>query len=157
MGLYSGGLIIRRIFASEIWAAYFQEGLFLERLTLYYRNFMVLVCLTSLLQNLHGSLDGSYSPQRRKECLYGMGAYPLQGAPSILLNCKYLNGSPLTTYTPLRVKKGTFGSACHDLPDKTKTLNIVCQARAGMMDSFAKLLPNRSPVAWGTQGIALAA
>ena len=28
MGLYSGGLIIRRIFASEIWGAYFREGLF---------------------------------------------------------------------------------------------------------------------------------
>ena len=28
MGLYSGGLIIGRIFASEIWGAYFQEGLF---------------------------------------------------------------------------------------------------------------------------------
>ena len=28
MLLYSGGLIIRRIFASEIWAAYFREGLF---------------------------------------------------------------------------------------------------------------------------------
>ena len=29
MGLYSGGLIIGRIFASEIWGAYFREGLFL--------------------------------------------------------------------------------------------------------------------------------
>ena len=29
MGLYSGGLIIRRIFASEIWGAYFREGLIL--------------------------------------------------------------------------------------------------------------------------------
>ena len=28
MGLYSGGLIIGRIFASEIWGAYFREGLF---------------------------------------------------------------------------------------------------------------------------------
>ena len=27
MGLYSGGLIIERIFASEVWGAYFQEGL----------------------------------------------------------------------------------------------------------------------------------
>ena len=32
MGLYSGGLIIGRIFASEIWGAYFREGLFLEGL-----------------------------------------------------------------------------------------------------------------------------
>ena len=32
MGLYSGGLIIRRIFASEIWGAYFREGLFLGEL-----------------------------------------------------------------------------------------------------------------------------
>ena len=28
MGLCSGGLIIGRIIASEIWAAYFREGLF---------------------------------------------------------------------------------------------------------------------------------
>ena len=28
MGLYSGGLIDGRIFASEIWGAYFWEGLF---------------------------------------------------------------------------------------------------------------------------------
>ena len=27
MGLYSGGLIIGRIFAPEIWGAYFREGL----------------------------------------------------------------------------------------------------------------------------------
>ena len=30
--IYSGGLIIGRIFASEIWGAYFREGLFLEGL-----------------------------------------------------------------------------------------------------------------------------
>ena len=29
MGLCSGGLIIGRIFASEIWWAYFREGLFI--------------------------------------------------------------------------------------------------------------------------------
>ena len=29
MGLYLGGLIIGRILASEIWGAYFREGLFL--------------------------------------------------------------------------------------------------------------------------------
>ena len=28
MGLYSGELIIGRIFASEIWGVYFREGLF---------------------------------------------------------------------------------------------------------------------------------
>ena len=32
MGLYSGGLIIGRIFASEIWEVYFREGLFLGEL-----------------------------------------------------------------------------------------------------------------------------
>ena len=40
MGFYSGGLIIGKIFASEIWEAYFREG----SLTLggaYYQNFMV--------------------------------------------------------------------------------------------------------------------
>ena len=36
---YSGGLIIGRIFASEIWGAYFREGLFFGRA--YYRNFTV--------------------------------------------------------------------------------------------------------------------
>ena len=29
MGLYSRGLIIGRIFASEIWGAYFRQGLFI--------------------------------------------------------------------------------------------------------------------------------
>ena len=32
MGLYLGGLIFGRIFVSEIWGAYFREGLFLEGL-----------------------------------------------------------------------------------------------------------------------------
>ena len=32
MGLYSGGLIIGRIFASGIWGSYFREGLFLGEL-----------------------------------------------------------------------------------------------------------------------------
>ena len=38
MGLYSGGLIIGRIFVSEIWGAYFREGLVLGGVA-YYRNF----------------------------------------------------------------------------------------------------------------------
>ena len=38
MGLYSGGLIIGRIFASGIWGAYFLGGLFWGA---YYRNFTV--------------------------------------------------------------------------------------------------------------------
>ena len=29
MGLYSGGLVIGRIFGSDIWGVYFREGLFL--------------------------------------------------------------------------------------------------------------------------------
>ena len=41
MGLYLGGLIIGRIFTSEIWGAYFQEGLYLGEGGGYYRNFMV--------------------------------------------------------------------------------------------------------------------
>ena len=47
LGLYSGGLIIGRIFAAEIWwgggggrEAYFREGFFSEA-GVYYRNFMV--------------------------------------------------------------------------------------------------------------------
>ena len=38
MGLYSGELIIGTIFASEVWRAYFREGLFGGT---YYRNFTV--------------------------------------------------------------------------------------------------------------------
>ena len=49
MGLYSGGLITRKIFASEILGAYFQEGLFIYLFIIffgggwgaYYRNFTV--------------------------------------------------------------------------------------------------------------------
>ena len=46
MGLYSGGLIIGRIFVSEIWGAYFREGLFFffgggGGGGAYYRNFTV--------------------------------------------------------------------------------------------------------------------
>ena len=43
MGLYSGGLIIARIFASEIWGAYFWEGLFLEGLIIGILGYMVKV------------------------------------------------------------------------------------------------------------------
>ena len=44
MSLNSGGLIIGRIFVSEIWGAYFREGLFLGDLHVHvYRNFTV-VC-----------------------------------------------------------------------------------------------------------------
>ena len=39
MGLYSGGFIIEMIFASEVWGAYFREGLFLGGA--YDRNFTV--------------------------------------------------------------------------------------------------------------------
>ena len=47
MGLYSGGLIIGRIFASEIWGAYFREDLFWAGGGGgggggYYRNFTIL-------------------------------------------------------------------------------------------------------------------
>ena len=43
MGLYSGGLIIGRIFASEIWGAYFREDLFWAGGGgAYYRNFTIL-------------------------------------------------------------------------------------------------------------------
>ena len=42
MGLYSGGLIIGRIFASEIWGAYFSGGLIFFGGGAYYGNFMVI-------------------------------------------------------------------------------------------------------------------
>ena len=51
MGLYSGGLIVGRISASEIWGTYFSEGLFINFFLIikifffggggYYRNFTV--------------------------------------------------------------------------------------------------------------------
>ena len=42
MGLYLGGLIIRSIFASQIWGAYFREGLFFGGGGgAYYRTFTV--------------------------------------------------------------------------------------------------------------------
>ena len=48
MGLHSGGLIVGRISASEIWGAYFSEGLFIYLFIFsggggggYYRNFTV--------------------------------------------------------------------------------------------------------------------
>ena len=48
MGLYTGGLIIRRIFVSEIWGAYVQEGLFLfGGRGAYYRNCTVLMSMQS--------------------------------------------------------------------------------------------------------------
>ena len=57
MGLYLGGLIIGRIFTSEIWGAYFQEGLFLFFYSffslggggIYYRNFTQLPNINSLM------------------------------------------------------------------------------------------------------------
>ena len=53
MGLYSGGLIIGRIFASEIWpGAYFRKGLFffLGGGGAYYRNFTVFlfICISAV-------------------------------------------------------------------------------------------------------------
>ena len=42
MGLYSGGLIIGRIFACEIWGAYFRKGLFWGG-GAYYQNFTVFI------------------------------------------------------------------------------------------------------------------
>ena len=40
MGLYSGGIIIGRIFASEIWGAYFREGSFFIYLFVYFYLFI---------------------------------------------------------------------------------------------------------------------
>ena len=55
MGLFSGGLIIGRIFASEAWEVYFREGLFFfggggggEGSGAYYRNFAVLEKVVAL-------------------------------------------------------------------------------------------------------------
>ena len=69
MGLYSGGLIIGRIFTSEISGAYFREGLSLGGGGGggggYYRNFTVIIMVSSPWQNsfdiflkadLHGTI-----------------------------------------------------------------------------------------------------
>ena len=50
MGLYSGGLIIGRIFVSKIWGAYFREGLFLGALIiriLRYVGYLVFIVFIS--------------------------------------------------------------------------------------------------------------
>ena len=54
MGLYSGGPIIGRIFASEIWWAYFREGLFLGGLIIGILRYVVkrTAGITSVLLNL---------------------------------------------------------------------------------------------------------
>ena len=44
MGLYSGGLIIGRIFASETWEAYFREGLFLGGLIIGMLRYLCCIC-----------------------------------------------------------------------------------------------------------------
>ena len=51
MGLYLGGLIIGRIFASEIWGACFWEGLFLGGA--YYRNITVVKHFTPFVHILY--------------------------------------------------------------------------------------------------------
>ena len=57
MGLYSGGLIIGRIFASEIWGAYFREGLFyfIIYLFIYLFNFFFFFWGGGLLSEFYGS------------------------------------------------------------------------------------------------------
>ena len=49
MGLYSGGLIIGRIFASEIWGAYFREGLLSE----FYGTFGVVYTILIMMKSFH--------------------------------------------------------------------------------------------------------
>ena len=51
MGLYSGGFIIGRIFASEIWGPYYQEGLFLGGLIIGILRYLKNVMLPILLLN----------------------------------------------------------------------------------------------------------
>ena len=48
MGLYSEGLIIRRIFASGIWGAYFREGLFLGELIIGILRYLEIVTSLSM-------------------------------------------------------------------------------------------------------------
>ena len=67
MGLYLGGFIIKRIFASEIWRTYFREGLFVGGahwdFTVYLRNLesnslISRVSLLSMLSHFRGKKDG---------------------------------------------------------------------------------------------------
>ena len=63
MGLYSGGLIIGRICASEIWGAYFQEGFFFWGGGAYCRNFMLMSNspFVSQVNITKGNLEGKSS------------------------------------------------------------------------------------------------
>ena len=71
MGLYSGGLIIGKIFAYEIWGAYFQEGLFYGGA--YYQNFMV-----SAFQQCCDGFDGVIIfSMTLIECMYCMASVNL--------------------------------------------------------------------------------
>ena len=56
MGLYSGGLIIRKIFASEIWGAYFWEGLFLGELIIAILGYVKIVQPSFLGFVIEGSI-----------------------------------------------------------------------------------------------------
>ena len=64
MGLYSGELIIRRIFASEIWGAYFQEGLFSFPFFVFCFLFSVSCksfrCSFFLFSSIHKDVSGVY-------------------------------------------------------------------------------------------------
>ena len=77
MGLYSGGLIIGRIFAFEIWGDYFLEGLFFIYLFIY----LILFFITKRIQwrsdvsdvnvrfvtNIWPKYVYEYSPQKGNE------------------------------------------------------------------------------------------
>ena len=52
MGLYSGGLIIGRIFASEIWGAYFREGFFLGGGSLLWEFYGISLCSYYLINSI---------------------------------------------------------------------------------------------------------
>ena len=57
MGLYSGGLIIGRIFVSVIWGAYFWEGLFFGGLIIGILWHIILACCghTKLVEHFTSS------------------------------------------------------------------------------------------------------
>ena len=63
MGFYSGGLIIGRIFASEIWGVYFREGLFEGGD--YYRNFTVYFHLARILYKCSVQMNFANSTEGR--------------------------------------------------------------------------------------------
>ena len=76
MGLYSGGLIIGRIFVSEIWGAYFREGLLSEGLIIEILRYMIFIY--SFFQSRKNNFTMVCS-----KALFRLGAMPMPGTINV--------------------------------------------------------------------------